>query len=311
MYSLEQARRRAGKLRAEIRRHDHLYYVLDRPEISDAAYDRLFAELSRIEAEFPALVSPDSPTQRVAGEPLAAFPSVRHVVPMLSLESVTDPAAVRSFVTRLEAVRGRRRVALVLEPKFDGLSLELVYERGKLARASTRGDGVRGEGVTANVKTIRSVPLELSDCARSVPRLLALRGEAMMPERDFRAHNRQLEREAKPVFANPRNAGAGSLRQLDPRITSRRRLTVFFCEILAISGTSAPRTHWEALSALRDWGLRTSPLSRHAESADDILAYHRSMEERRATTGFEIDGVAVKLDDLEARARLGATARHP
>jgi DNA ligase (NAD+) len=304
-------RARIEKLREEIRRHDYLYYVLDRPAISDAQYDRLFRELLELERQHPELVSPDSPTRRVAGAVLPAFPEVRHVAPLLSLESVFDADEVRRFDERLRRELGQERVAYTLEPKLDGLSLELVYEEGRLARASTRGDGLRGEGVTENVRTIRSVPLRLRGEDRPVPRLLAVRGEALMRLEDFHALNASLEAEGKPPFANPRNAAAGSVRQLDPRVTASRRLTVVCYDILAIEGGPPPRSGWEVLEALRAWGLRVPAEARRGTSADDVIAYHREMEERRDTLGYEIDGIVAKLDDLAARERIGATARHP
>jgi DNA ligase (NAD+) len=188
----DRIRRRIERLRAEIRQHDYRYYVLDRPSISDAEYDWLFAELTRLEAEHPSLVTPDSPTQRVGGAPLAAFPAVRHFAPMLSLESVTDPDEVRRFDARMREALHGRSVRYIAEPKFDGVSLEVVYRDGLLLRASTRGDGEHGEGVTENVKTIRAVPLRLRGDARAVPRLLAVRGEAIMRIEDFRALNERL-----------------------------------------------------------------------------------------------------------------------
>jgi len=230
----EEARRRIERLRRDIRRHDHLYYVLDRPAISDAEYDRLFAELERLEKAFPDLVTPDSPTRRVAGEPLPAFPEVRHLAPMLSLESVRGPEEVRAFCERARQALGGRPPVFVGEPKFDGLSIECVYEEGMYTRASTRGDGERGEDVTANVRTIRSVPLRLRGAPLTAPRLLSARGEAILPVTAFHRLNAELAKAGKPLFANPRNAAAGSVRQLDPRVTAGRPLEVFFYDILAV-----------------------------------------------------------------------------
>jgi DNA ligase (NAD+) len=303
--------RRAEELRAEIRRHDYLYYVLNRPEISDEEYDRLFDELKALEAAYPEIVTPDSPTQRVAGAPLPEFPEVVHEAPMLSLDSVTDPEDVRRFDQRVREALGRTRVAYVVEPKLDGLSLEVVYENGVYARASTRGDGIRGEGVTENVRTIRSVPLRLQEDRLRAPALLAVRGEAIMRVRDFEALNKQLEREGKPLFANPRNAAAGSVRQLDPRITAQRRLHVLFYDILALRGGPGFATHGECLEALREWGFPVVPDARRVDSVEGILEYHAELEARRDGLEYEIDGIVVKLDDLRARDRLGTTARHP
>ncbi|MFN3322536.1 MAG: NAD-dependent DNA ligase LigA [Bryobacteraceae bacterium] len=306
----EQARRRISRLREEIRHHDHLYYVLDRPEISDEEYDRLFNELRELEAASPDLVTPDSPTQRVAGQPSPSFPEVVHVTPLLSLDSVTAPEAVHEFVRRVQRETGRS-LSFVLEPKFDGLSIELVYEDGRLSRASTRGDGVRGEGVTENVKTIRSVPLSLRTGSARPPRLLAVRGEAFMRVSEFQRLNAALERTGKPLFANPRNAAAGSVRQLDPRVTASRKLELVVCDLLAIEGGSGFRTHWDAMARLRDWGLRTAPLAQRGGSVDAIFEYHGEMEDKRESLGYEIDGIVVKVNELSARDVLGVTARHP
>jgi DNA ligase (NAD+) len=307
----EAARRRVDRLRREIRRHDHLYYVLDRPVLSDAEYDRLFARLVDLEKTFPDLITPDSPTQRVAGAPLSSFPEVRHLAPMLSLESVTDPGEVREFCRRVRLAVGGRPLVLVAEPKLDGLSVECVYEEGRLLRASTRGDGERGENVTANVKTIRSVPLRLREDVVSAPRRLAARGEAFLPVRALRDINARLEKEGKPPFANPRNAAAGSLRQLDPRITAGRPLDVIFYDLLAVEGGPPLKTHWEELGALSEWGLKVSPLNRRCASYEEVVAYHAEMETKRSSLPFEVDGVVAKIDDLRARERLRTTARHP
>ncbi|WP_437588880.1 NAD-dependent DNA ligase LigA [Sorangium sp. So ce1000] len=307
----ERARRRIEGLRREIRVHDHLYYVLDRPVISDAEYDLRLDELKRLEGLYPELVTPDSPTQRVAGAPLPAFPEVRHLAPMLSLDSVVHDEDVRRFVDRLRQALGQGRLTFVAEPKLDGASIEVVYERGALVRAGTRGDGVRGEDVTANVKTIRSVPLRLVGGGGPPPERLSVRGEVLMATDAFRRLNEQLAREGKPLFANARNAAAGSLRQLDPRITAARPLEIVFYDVLVMAGGRALTTHGERLEALRAWGLRVSPHNRRVESAEEILRYHREMEQRRDALGAEVDGIVVKLDDLLARERLGATARHP
>ena len=306
---LTAARLRAERLRAAIRTHDYRYYVLDRPAISDAAYDRLFQELVRLETSHPEIVTPDSPTQRVAGSPLPGFPTVQHLAPMLSLESVTDVDAVRRFDERIrESPRGRE-VRYVLQPKLDGVSLEVVYGDGVLLRASTRGDGQRGEGVTENVRTIRSVPLRLR--GKSLPRLLAVRGEAIMRLDDFRALNAGLEKAGEALFANPRNAAAGSIRQLDPRVTATRRLDVFFYDILHMEGGPRLTTDTDVLQALAAWGLHTTPYTRPSTNLDDVFRYHTEMAQRRESLGYEIDGIVLKVDDLALRERLKTTARHP
>ena len=309
--SLDGAHRRAERLRAQIRRHDYLYYVLDCPEISDAQYHRLFAELSALEAAFPRIVTPDSPTRRVAGAPLPAFPSVRHLAPMLSLDSVADPEDVKRFDERVRTALHRLQVGFVLEPKFDGLSLEVVCRDGVLQRASTRGDGEHGEGVTENVRTIRSVPLRLAGDARALPRVLSVRGEAVMRIEDFRALNARLERSGEPPFANPRNAAAGSIRQLDSDVTAQRRLQVFFYDILHIEAGPRLANDRAVQRALAGWGLVTSPHVRNSNGLDDVFAYHREMQQLREKLGYEIDGIVLKVDDLAGRRRLRATGRHP
>ncbi len=307
-----QAEQRIDQLRADLRHHEHAYSVLDRPEISDAAYDALFNELRALETAFPDLVTPDSPTQRVGGEVLPSFPEVRHLAPMISLDSITDPEEVRRFDERVRKALPNGPVSYVVEPKFDGLSIEAVFERGHLARVATRGDGERGEGITENVKTIRSVPLRLhAKTGTPVPAVLSVRGEAIMHAKDFERLNTELEGEGKPLFANPRNAAAGSIRQLDPRITARRRLDVFFYDVLSMESGPALATAFEELRALEAWGLRIAPEARECHTIDEVFAYHRDMERRRDTLGYEIDGIVVKLADLAARRALGTTARHP
>ncbi len=308
----EQAERSVEQLRAQLRHHEHAYYVLDRPEISDAEYDALFNELVALERAFPDLVTPDSPTQRVGGEVLPSFPEVRHLAPMISLDSITDPDEVRRFDERIRKAMSGAPVSYLAEPKFDGLSIEAVYERGQLARVATRGDGERGEGVTESVKTIRAVPLRLHARAGApAPPVLSARGEVIMRARDFERLNLDLEREGKPLFANPRNAAAGSIRQLDPRITARRRLDVFFYDILFVEDGPAIGSALDELRVLREWGLPVAPEARECATIEEVMAYHREMEGRRDTLGYEIDGVVIKLMDLSARRRIGTTARHP
>ncbi|MBI4521273.1 MAG: NAD-dependent DNA ligase LigA [Gemmatimonadetes bacterium] len=304
-----QATRHIEALREEIRRHDYLYYVLDRPEISDAEYDRLYDRLKQLEEAFPQLITSDSPTQRVGGQPIAGLPSHEHATAMLSLESVTDPDQVRRFDERMRKAAGGP-VHYVLEPKLDGASIELVYEHGRLARAVTRGDGRVGEGVTENVKTIRSVPLRLHAAHHSVPPFVALRGEVILYVSAFEKLNRKLIESGLEPFANPRNAAAGSLRQLDPRITAERPLDLLVYEILAVRGVSF-RGEDEVLDALRRWGLKLPQKIEMGEGLDDIMAYHAHWAAERDQLDFEIDGVVVKVADLALRTELGTTAHHP
>jgi DNA ligase (NAD+) len=307
---IQKARERIAKLRSEIRHHDYLYYVKDQPAVSDEAYDKLYRELVKLEEQFPDLITSDSPTQRVAGQPLASLPTVEHAAPMLSLESDQDEAVLRRFDERLRKGLGPDfPVEYALEPKLDGLSVELVYRDGVLARAATRGDGRRGEGITANVRTISSVPLRLRD-ERPIPPFLAVRGEVIMHAREFDKLNERLMAEGKEPFANPRNAAAGAVRQLDPQLTAARPLGLYAYDILASEGLEIA-SQWEVLQALRDWGLRVNDLATRGRTIDDILAYHRDLEARRDDLGYEIDGIVVKLNDLAARETLGWTARHP
>jgi len=315
----ERAAERVAELRAEIRHHDFLYYVRDAPEVSDAKYDELFRELQRLEEEHPELVSPDSPTQRVGGEPLDELPTVVHAAPMLSLDSSEDEAALRRFDERVRKGLGAGagdEVAYVVEPKLDGASVELVYEEGLLARAATRGDGRRGEGITENARTIPAVPLKLREPedGAAVPRTVALRGEVIQRIEEFERYNERLLAEGREPYANPRNAAAGAIRQLDPQVTAARNLDAVVYDVLAADwgGAEPPlATQWETLRALAAWGLRVSPLPRRVSSVDEVLAFHAELEAKRDDLGYEIDGVVVKLDDLAAREELGATSRHP
>ena len=304
-----QAERRLRELRAEIRHHDFLYYVKDAPEVSDEAYDALFHELKALEEEFPDLRMPDSPTQRVAGIALDEFPKVRHAAPMLSLDSSQDEAVLRRFDERLRKALGDA-VRYVVEPKLDGASVELVYEDGVLVRASTRGDGTVGEGITENVRTIRAVPLRLRDRGGPVPASLAVRGEIIMRIGPFEQLNERLLEEGREPFANPRNAAAGSLRQLDPQVTALRPLDLYAYDILAADG-AAPGSQRDVLAALGDWGFPVNELARPAATLDEVVAYHAELASRRDDLEYEIDGIVVKLDDLESRDGLGATSHHP
>ncbi len=306
----DKARRRIEKLRQAIRRHDHLYHVLDRPEIADAEYDRLFRELKAMEAAHPELITADSPTQRVAGAPLPGFSEVEHTAPMLSLDSGDDEEGIRRFDTRLRSALGDGNATYIVEPKLDGVSVEVVYENGSFVRAATRGDGRVGEDITANVRTIGSVPLALRTESLEAPTLLALRGEAIMLVDQFERLNARLTQENKQVFANPRNAAAGSLRQLDPSVTALRPLVVYAYEVLSIEG-AALETQRQVLDALSDWGFRVSRHISEAETIDEAIRRHHELEEQRDDLEYEIDGVVIKLSDLAARRRLGATAHHP
>lgn len=301
---------RIHELRELIRYNDWLYYVKDAPEISDAEYDRVFKELQALEAAHPEHASPDSPTQRVGGQPAEGFPTVEHLAPMLSLDSDASADAVARFDERLHKALPAERVSYVAEPKLDGLSIELVYEDGVLTRASTRGDGRQGEGITENVKTIRSVPLKLRTDEAAAPQMLSIRGEIVLRVDGFEALNERLIAEGKEPFANPRNAAAGSLRQLDPAISASRPLEAYAYDVLFASSLPA-RTQWEVLELLRAWGFRVSAQIEQASSLEQLAAYHARIMEQRDDLPFEIDGVVIKLDDIAARDEVGATSRHP
>lgn len=313
--SEETAAERLSVLRSQIRHHDYLYYVKDAPEVSDEEYDRLFRELKKLEAEFPELVTPDSPTQRVAGAPLDEFPTVEHTAPLLSLDSSAEEAQLRRFDERVrKALVDDFPVRYVLEPKLDGASVELVYEDGRFAQGSTRGDGQRGEGITENLRTITSVPLALRERPRPAPPRLAVRGEVFMPIDGFERLNEGLLKEEKEPYANPRNSAAGSLRQLDPQISASRPLDCFTYDVLhAQWGDGEPvTTQAEVLDALGDWGFKVNPeIRRGVESVDEMIEYHADLLARRDDLDYEIDGVVIKLDDLAARERMGATSHHP
>ena len=302
------AARRAERLRAEIRRHDELYYVENRPVISDAAYDRLVAELLRIEKRYPDLVTPDSPTHHVAGRVAGPFASVRHAAPMLSLEATRDAGAVATFIDRVRVER--RPTGLVLEPKLDGLSLEVVYTRGRLSAASTRGDGVQGEDVLANVRTIRSVPASLRVGRSKPPDFVAIRGEMLMPRSAFTRMNRELAARGEEGFANPRNAAAGSLRQLDPSITAKRPLRFVAYEVLASRGVELSDDR-DVLASLERWGFTTPQYVASAGTLRDVERYHARLADIRERLDYEIDGIVLKVDSLPLRERLGATSHHP
>ena len=311
MENREQAKKRIQELRQEIREHDYLYYVKNDPRIPDAAYDELFQELLDLEDEYPELQTENSPTQRVGAPPLDDLPDVEHLSPMLSLQSSHEEEEAWNFHDRVvKGVGTEFDIVYVVEPKFDGASVELVYQEGALNRAATRGDGQVGDEITENVRTIGSVPLKLRGKQRPVPHVLAVRGEVLISIHDFETLNERLMNEGKDPFANPRNAAAGSLRQLDPGLTARRPLDVFAFDILYIEG-AAPLTQWEVQIALREWGFKVSDLPQRLEAFEDVVSYHDRIEEQRDELPYEIDGVVIKLDDHAARERLGSTAHHP
>jgi len=313
MSAPEQAVRRAETLRRDLTHHNYRYYVLDDPEIPDAEYDRLLRELPGLEAEYPELATPDSPTQRVGAAPLESFGEVEHRLPMLSLNNALDEGEMREFDRRVRSVLGVDEVSYSAEPKLDGLAISLLYEDGLLTQAATRGDGYRGEDVTAQVRTIHSVPLRLRAGERGGdwPAVLEVRGEVFLTHARFRAINDEAGRAGGKVFANPRNAAAGSLRQLDPRITASRGLSMFCYGLGAVEGAPWSDSHAESLERIAGWGLPVSPERRRVQGVDACIAYHAELGRRRDALEYDIDGVVFKVDRREDQERLGYVARAP
>lgn len=302
---------RIDQLRAEIERHDYRYYVLDEPAIPDAEYDRLLRELQALEQAHPELVTPESPTQRVAGAPMEGFTAVRHATPMLSLANAFAEEEIRLFHERV--IRGLEveHVDYAAEPKLDGVAISLRYADGRLRQAATRGDGTVGEDVTTNVRTIAAVPLKLqrSGARQGWPSSLEVRGEIYMPLAGFEAYNEQARADGRKELVNPRNAAAGSLRQLDPRLTAQRPLSFYAYGLM--SGDMAPDSQLEALDSLKSWGFPVNPQIRRVRDADGCLGYYREMAARRARLPYDIDGVVFKVDRREQQETLGFVSRAP
>ncbi|HET6183432.1 MAG TPA: NAD-dependent DNA ligase LigA [Acetobacteraceae bacterium] len=306
----QEAAAELARLAAEIAHHDRLYHEQDAPEISDADYDALRRRNAAIEARFPALIRPDSPTRRVGGAPASGFAKLRHRVPMLSLDNAFDAGDFAEFWARARRFLGLpadAELPVVAEPKIDGLSINLTYEYGRFAHGATRGDGVEGEDVTANLRTMKAVPPKLKG---KVPALIEIRGEVFMTKADFLALNAAQEASGARTFANPRNAAAGSLRQLDAGITAGRRLSLF---AYAMGEASEPvaNTHWEYLERLRYWGFSVNPLSRLLDGPRAAEEFQREMDMRRADLDYDIDGVVYKVNDLALQRRLGFAGRAP
>ncbi len=300
---------RAAELRRSIEYHNYRYHVLDDPELPDAEFDRLLVELRQLEAQHPELVTADSPTQRVGGAPSDEFQEVRHRVPMLSIDNAFNREDVIAFDRRLrERLGSDASLDYSAEPKLDGLAISVTWEHGHLVRAATRGDGTTGEDVTANVRTIRSIPLRLRGDA---PALLEVRGEIFISNAGFKRLNAEATQRGEKGFVNPRNAAAGSLRQLDPNITATRPLEVFFYALGVLEGAKLPQTHTEVLAMLRNWGLRVSPEVKQVRGAEGCLAYFEAMASRRPSLPYQIDGVVYKVDRLDLQRELGFISRAP
>ncbi|NLK40530.1 MAG: NAD-dependent DNA ligase LigA [Planctomycetes bacterium] len=306
--SQKEIQREIEQLRQEIRRHDYLYYVKNAPAISDREYDRLFARLKELEAEHPELITPDSPTQRVSEQPIEGFAQVTHRIPMLSIDNTYSEQELRRFDQRIAKALEGQTYDYVVEPKIDGLAVSLLYEQGSLVRGATRGDGRTGDDVTANIRTIRAIPLHLQD--DNAPSELEVRGEVFMPLQAFAELNRQRRDAGEPLFANPRNAAAGSLKLLDARITASRKLS-FFAYALGYCSEPFAQTHLEALERFKLLGLPVNPEIEHASSMDQVIKICRRWEQKKQMLDYQIDGLVIKINRFDQRDVLGATGRAP
>ena len=307
---LEDARERIEALRSRIRHHDERYHTLDQPEIGDAEYDRLYRELVELEAAFPQLIAPDSPTQRVAGAPSERFESVQHRQPMLSLGNAFDADELREWHQRVARLLERERFAMVCEPKIDGVAIALVYERDRFTRGATRGDGLRGDDITPNLRTIRSLPL--STTIEGTPPAFEMRGEVYMSRAEFERLNEERAAAGEQLYMNPRNTAAGSLRQLDPAVTASRRLSLFAYQLGWTEGGEAPaRSQWETLRWLAAAGFPINPHAERFESIDEVATFCAGWAGRRDDLDYEIDGVVVKVDDFDLQRELGSVGREP
>jgi len=300
-------KKRIEQLRAEIRGHDYLYYVLNQPEITDPQYDKLFAELKALEGQHPNLITPDSPTQRVSERPIEGFASVRHAVPMLSMDNTYNAEELRAFDERVAKGLESKDYDYVVELKIDGLAVSLRYEKGVLVLGATRGDGSKGDDVTHNIRTIKAIPLRLTGDA---PETIEVRGEVYMPTKSFVGLNKQREKEGEPLFANPRNAAAGSLKLLDSKITAQRNLSFFAYATGQVSKPLA-KGHYEALQVFKKLGLPVNPHIKKAKDIDEVIEICNSWDDKRDKLEYQIDGMVVKVNNLEQREILGFTGRSP
>ena len=307
----ESIRREVESLRKEIEYHNYRYYVLDSPEISDAEYDQMMRRLEKTEREYPEIYDPNSPTQRVGAPPLDLFETVAHTLPMLSLANGMDADEVREFDQRVKRFLDKQEdIEYVVEPKTDGLAVELVYEGAHFTVGSTRGDGVTGENVTQNLRTVKTIPLILQEEEIPAPELIEIRGEVYMEIADLEVLNRKREEMGEPVFANPRNAAAGSLRQLDSKVTASRPLKIF-CYGMGTARGATFKTQWEFLQTLPKWGFRVNPLIGRCEGIEETIRFYGEMREKREALPYEIDGVVIKVNRLDLQATLGQVSRSP
>jgi DNA ligase (NAD+) len=316
MMDEKEAKKEIARLKSELNYHNYRYYVLDSPEITDAEYDRLLRRLEELEGRFPALVTSDSPTQRVGAAPLEAFGTIKHTVPMLSLNNAFSEKEAVEFDERIKRYLKMdmdEDIEFVAEPKLDGLAVELVYEDGVFTKGSTRGDGYTGEDVTHNLRTVRTIPLQLAPDIKkkaSPPRYLEVRGEVFLPLKNFKKLNAEREAKGEPVFANPRNAAAGSLRQLDPKVTASRPLDIFCYGVGSVEGAGFS-THFESLEFLKSMGLKVNPFVRIVKGVKGVMKYHSEMEKRREELDYELDGVVIKVNSLDLQTKLGVLTRSP
>lgn len=298
------------ELKKQLRHHEYQYHVLDAPEIPDAEYDKLMQRLKALEEQHPELITSDSPTQRVGAAPLAAFDTVRHEIPMLSLDNVFDEESYLAFDKRVrDRLKNHEELTFCCELKLDGLAVSLLYVNGELVQAATRGDGTVGENITANVRTIRAIPLRLT--GNNIPERVEIRGEVFMPQKGFEALNEEARRTDGKVFANPRNAAAGSLRQLDPRITAKRPLTFYCYGVGIVEGETLPDTHYGRLMQFKEWGLPVSDYVQLRVGSQAVLDFYREIEQIRPNLGFDIDGVVVKVNSIAIQEELGFVSRAP
>ena len=310
--SIEDIIEQLTSLRNLIRHHEYCYYVLDAPEIPDSEYDKLIKQLQKIEQQFPNLITADSPTQRVGGAPLAQFASIKHELPMLSLDNVFDESSFIAFNKRIKDrlhLNENDEVEYCCELKLDGLAVSILYENGKFSKAATRGDGTTGEDITANVRTIKTIPLVL--IGENIPARLEVRGEVFMTHKGFAKLNADAEKRNEKIFANPRNAAAGSLRQLDPKITAKRPLSFYCYGVGIIEGSSLPDTHYDRLMQFKAWGLPVSDKVEKRQGAQAALDYFKQIGEQRMSLDFDIDGVVIKVNSIALQNELGFVARAP
>ncbi len=308
MKDLAQIKERIDQLRAAINYHNYRYYVLDSPEISDAEYDLLMKELKQLEAEYPQFLTPDSPTQRVGAAPVEAFGVVEHPYPLLSLGNAFSKEELLAWYTRASKLVAEQQFNLVCEHKIDGLAVALTYINGHLATGATRGDGFRGENITQNLRTIRSVPLSVP---KEAPPRFEVRGEVFLPKAGFNKLNQERAEEGLPLFANPRNAAAGSVRQLDPRITAKRPLDIYIYMLGYAEGKATPPTHWETMEYLKSLGFKVNPNNSLFTTIEQVEQYHHTWVERKESLAYEADGIVVKADSLELQRQLGSIGHEP